>query len=91
MENRVCKDCGAAFIISEKENQYFTGKGLVLPKRCVICREYRVIEKMKAKEGRVQKSTAPLPGAPVRKRNAMNDPAYRYMYCVTAGAVEEPM
>ncbi len=34
----VCKECGRTFTMTEKEQEYYMQKGLMLPKRCPECR-----------------------------------------------------
>jgi len=36
-----CCDCGQDFIYSAGEQRYFNSKGLIEPKRCPKCREWR--------------------------------------------------
>lgn len=35
---RVCKDCGDLFEITDNENAFYLSKGLQLPRRCKTCR-----------------------------------------------------
>ncbi len=43
-----CRDCGDSFTISQGEREYFTSKGLSLPKRCSACRKNRSSENIPA-------------------------------------------
>ena len=43
MMDRVCRDCGDLFTITEQEGQFFEHKGLQLPKRCQGCRAARKV------------------------------------------------
>ena len=36
-----CKDCGNFFLIDKDEKEWYTNKGLNIPKRCGICRDNR--------------------------------------------------
>jgi hypothetical protein len=36
-----CKDCGDMFELTAAERQFFTSRGLSLPKRCKPCRAYK--------------------------------------------------
>jgi hypothetical protein len=49
-ETLKCKDCGEAFILSEKEAAFFLRKGLTLPKRCAPCRAKRREERELAEQ-----------------------------------------
>ena len=40
-----CKECGAQFSISAKEQEWFESRSLALPKRCPECRKKRRKEK----------------------------------------------
>ncbi len=41
----ICAECGKEFILTQKEQEYFLGKGYVLPKRCLDCRNIRRLER----------------------------------------------
>lgn len=43
----VCKDCGAAFVVTAGERQFLEDRGLSTPKRCKACRRAH-----KAEQGR---------------------------------------
>lgn len=37
----ICKDCGEAFTLEEKEVEWYKEHGFELPKRCKKCRDAR--------------------------------------------------
>ena len=48
-ENAVtCKDCGATFVMTEKEVAFYKKNNLYLPKRCPDCRAERKTKKLAA-------------------------------------------
>lgn len=49
--NLTCEDCGASFIFSAGEQEFFSQKGLVnQPKRCPECRKNRKRKNQRKKE-----------------------------------------
>jgi hypothetical protein len=43
-ERRTCVDCGADFVITVGECGFFVQRGLLLPRRCGVCRQQRKFE-----------------------------------------------
>lgn len=41
----VCKDCGAEFVFTEREQQFYVSKNFSEPVRCKACREARKAQK----------------------------------------------
>lgn len=41
----VCKDCGAEFVFTEREQQFYASKNFSEPVRCKACREARKAQK----------------------------------------------
>jgi hypothetical protein len=50
--DKICKDCGAVFTLTEADQQFFEGRGLKSPRRCKPCRALRRQEKAEMKEWR---------------------------------------
>lgn len=40
-ESRVCADCGAAWVLTQRQRDWFEAKRLMLPRRCEACRAIR--------------------------------------------------
>lgn len=38
---KVCKDCGASFVITEDNKKWFEDRQLQIPERCEACRKKR--------------------------------------------------
>jgi hypothetical protein len=52
----LCVDCGASYILSPQERQWYLTKGLHLPRRCPTCRARRRQEaKRTSNPGAVQR------------------------------------
>ena len=41
----VCKDCGAEFVFTEREQEFYDSKNFREPVRCKACREARKAQK----------------------------------------------
>ena len=49
----VCKDCGAEFVFTEKEQQFYASKNFKEPVRCKACRD--ALKAQKAFKGEAEK------------------------------------
>lgn len=38
---QACKDCGEYFVLSHPEMEWFTMRGMAVPRRCMACRKER--------------------------------------------------
>ena len=58
----VCKDCGAEFVFTEREQQFYASKNFSEPVRCKACREARKAQKAaeKASQEAPKEETAPV-------------------------------
>lgn len=41
----VCKDCGKQFVFTARDQEFFTSKNFVEPKRCIPCRKAKKLKK----------------------------------------------
>jgi len=46
-----CAECGAAFIFTEREQEYYRERGLSSPKRCKPCRDARRANSVNSRGG----------------------------------------
>lgn len=58
-ELRNCCDCGAEFTITEGEVEFYSSKGMQLPRRCKECRAKRKAQKNGGRPPRRQQEQSP--------------------------------
>jgi predicted RNA-binding Zn-ribbon protein involved in translation (DUF1610 family) len=51
MQNKICRECGKEFTLSDEQVNFYTEKGMNIPTRCEDCRrKKRMLEHMSCKD-----------------------------------------